>query len=206
MSEPLTMTPEREAEIHKLGNNAEWPETMHTLRSALKDVLAELNSRCEALAAAQEKLERERISNEDRQGWRRSRLTFWEDRALKAEQERDELRSQLEAARKSLWLGHGHIGLYGDDGEMQCNLGGCLLDFKRDPLDKILAKLLTQFQAERALSDALAAGLEKHGRHLAHCNGYNKTISDICCDSCGLSKLLAKHRAQRGLDTGEMNV
>src|SRR6185437_7427288 len=43
--------------------------------------------------------------------------------------------------RKALWLGHGHEGLYGDDGEMQCNIGGCMLDFKRDPLGKIIAKL-----------------------------------------------------------------
>jgi len=31
--------------------------------------------------------------------------------------------------RRMLWLRHGCIGLYGDDGEMQC--GACLLDFKR---------------------------------------------------------------------------
>lgn len=34
------------------------------------------------------------------------------------------------AARKALWLGHGHThALYGDDGEMQC--AKCLIDFKR---------------------------------------------------------------------------
>jgi len=37
------MTAEREAEIFRLGNSAEWPETMHTLRSALKDMLVEIN-------------------------------------------------------------------------------------------------------------------------------------------------------------------
>lgn len=41
--------------------------------------------------------------------------------------------------RRVLWLRHGCSGLYGDDGEMQC--GACSLDFKRDPIDKILTKL-----------------------------------------------------------------
>lgn len=43
--------------------------------------------------------------------------------------------------RKQLWLSHGHKGLYGDDGEMQCS--ECIvygaMDYKRDPLDKIEA-------------------------------------------------------------------
>jgi hypothetical protein len=42
--------------------------------------------------------------------------------------------------RKELWLRHGHQGLYGDDGEMQC--GTCGLDYKRDSAEKIAARLL----------------------------------------------------------------
>ena len=34
-----------------------------------------------------------------------------------------------------LWLKHGHTGIYGDDGEMQCS--ECGLDFKRDPVERI---------------------------------------------------------------------
>ncbi len=38
--------------------------------------------------------------------------------------------------RKLLWLHHGHgVYLYGDDGEMQCS--SCMIDFKRDPINKI---------------------------------------------------------------------
>lgn len=37
--------------------------------------------------------------------------------------------------RKLLWLRHGCMGLYGDDGEMQCSK--CMIDFKRDSVDKI---------------------------------------------------------------------
>ncbi len=47
---------------------------------------------------------------------------------------------QLEKeVRYFLWVGHGCQGIYGDDGEMQCNnaqLHG-FLDFKRQPLEKL---------------------------------------------------------------------
>lgn len=65
-------------------------------------------------------------------------------RAEKAEAELALLRedkARLELAyRKHLWLSHGHTGLYGDDGEMQC--GACLseggpVDYKRAPLQDI---------------------------------------------------------------------
>lgn len=34
--------------------------------------------------------------------------------------------------RYHYWAGHGHEGIYGDDGEMQCV--ECGVDYKRDPL------------------------------------------------------------------------
>jgi hypothetical protein len=37
--------------------------------------------------------------------------------------------------RRLLWLRHGHDGLYGDDGEMQC--ARCRLDFLRDSVEVI---------------------------------------------------------------------
>ena len=40
--------------------------------------------------------------------------------------------------RKLLWLHHGCDGLYGDDGEMQCNR--CGIDFKRHSIDYIEAR------------------------------------------------------------------
>lgn len=45
--------------------------------------------------------------------------------------------TENERLRKLLWLTHyNHFHyLYGDDGEMQCTR--CLIDFKRDPIDKI---------------------------------------------------------------------
>jgi hypothetical protein len=37
--------------------------------------------------------------------------------------------------RLEWWLNHGHSGLYGDDGEMQCST--CPADFKRQPLEEL---------------------------------------------------------------------
>ena len=43
-----------------------------------------------------------------------------------------------ERVRYALWIGHGHDGLYGDDGEMQCNTPPAYADFLRDPLTDLL--------------------------------------------------------------------
>lgn len=47
------------------------------------------------------------------------------------------------AIRLHLWMNHGHIGMYGDDGEMQCGacmaFGGC--DFKRATFEEIFTWL-----------------------------------------------------------------
>ncbi len=47
--------------------------------------------------------------------------------------------------REFLWLIHGHDGLYGDDGEMQCSI--CRADYKRDPLEQLIEKARTAIQA-----------------------------------------------------------
>lgn len=41
--------------------------------------------------------------------------------------------------RHRLWLSHGHTGLYGDDGEMQCSR--CGVDYLRASFDDILDRL-----------------------------------------------------------------
>lgn len=46
--------------------------------------------------------------------------------------------------RQTLWMSHGHQGLYGDDGEIQCNTAGCMIDFKREPLEQIQERLYVQ--------------------------------------------------------------
>lgn len=68
--------------------------------------------------------------------------------------------------RLRLWMGHGHQGMYGDDGEMQC--AECLrfgpYDYKRAPIRELLAtvqavglfKLAEAQQAERERNLPLA--------------------------------------------------
>jgi len=61
--------------------------------------------------------------------------------------------------RESLWLRHGHDGLYGDDGEMQCShIEHGPLDFKRHPLELIEQKLhaMSMRRLEQALTDTEA--------------------------------------------------
>lgn len=48
-----------------------------------------------------------------------------------------ELADENERLRKLLWLHHGHIHLYGDDGEMQCSDCKPFLDFKRNSIEEI---------------------------------------------------------------------
>ena len=61
------------------------------------------------------------------------------------------LESENTLLRQLLWLNHGCpiTALYGDDGEMQCS--ACLVDFKRNPADKIMAAFI------RRGAEALAA-------------------------------------------------
>lgn len=56
-AKPLTMSAERWVEICKLGSDAEWPDTMHILRFALRDALKELDSERAAHRQTQEELE-----------------------------------------------------------------------------------------------------------------------------------------------------
>jgi hypothetical protein len=51
----------------------------------------------------------------------------------------EELNEAELAARYILWSSHGHDGLYGDDGEMQCVKCAPygLTDYKREPLTKV---------------------------------------------------------------------
>lgn len=52
----------------------------------------------------------------------------------------DRLTTDVKNLRRLLWLSHGCLGLYGDDGEMQC--GHCLIDFKRDTVEQIEKRLV----------------------------------------------------------------
>ena len=54
------------------------------------------------------------------------------------------LAKEILKLRSMLWLSHGHKGMYGDDGEMQC--GECIheygfWDWKRTDIDEIQSKI-----------------------------------------------------------------
>lgn len=73
-----------------------------------------------------------------------------------ARRERDGLERKY---RERLWLGHGHSGQYGDDGEMQC--AACLpyglIDYKRTPLDKV-ESVVASIAMERIVAARAALG------------------------------------------------
>jgi len=67
--------------------------------------------------------------------------------ALESEIEKDAgLLSENKKLRRLLWLSHGCQGLYGDDGEMQCN--ECRIDFLRDSADDIELKIIKKKNPE----------------------------------------------------------
>lgn len=85
------------------------------------------------------------------EGWLDCRDEWWLKRRTLVElleRERAEVRAKAEAeTRRCLWLAHGHDGIYGDDGEMQCAL--CGVDYKRDELRSVLVAA-TRARAEKA--------------------------------------------------------
>lgn len=79
----------------------------------------------------------------------------WHHNACVNEKAEAEARHERDL-RELLWLNHGHSGLYGDDGEMQC--AACLQhgDYKREPLADLLRNLAEHH--ERELREAAEAG------------------------------------------------
>lgn len=121
-----------------------------TLRQAIKDPSWLL-----------ERMSNQKVEGNDGPGFRHVRCPkmLWEElvrlvEGLKVEEGREPLAQSTELKiRMFLWLGHGHQGQYGDDGEMQC--GECarfgIIDYKREPLDKV---------AETARIASLDSGLK----------------------------------------------
>ena len=53
----------------------------------------------------------------------------------------EELQAENQTLRRMLFNNHSCEAKYGDDGEMQCNQPGCMIDFLRAPADEIEGKL-----------------------------------------------------------------
>jgi hypothetical protein len=62
------------------------------------------------------------------------------------------LRGEIALLRQMLWIRHGCTGLYGDDGELQCSK--CMIDFRRDPIQKIEARFFELGQAQLKADEA----------------------------------------------------
>lgn len=77
----------------------------------------------------------------------------YEDHAAALTSERSQREAAEREIRRALWLGHGHRGVYGDDGEMQCS--ECiaqptrLWDYKNEPLERCVRAALGALRAER---------------------------------------------------------
>lgn len=75
--------------------------------------------------------------------------------------------------RRWMWESHGHDGIYGDDGEMQC--GECGVDYKRAPIEEVtisyqkarLAVLSKHKVQAAALLEKAAAQVGSHCRECA---------------------------------------
>lgn len=102
----------------------------------------------------------------------RDRSALLEERLRQAEDTRDAaqneatkqtllkrgLENDIKSVRGYLWLSHGcqRSSLYGDDGEMQCNAPTCRIDFKREPIQELLAKAMDRYGNCVSLGTALA--------------------------------------------------
>jgi hypothetical protein len=73
-----------------------------------------------------------------------------------------------ERLRYFLWANHGHDGLYGDDGEMQC--GRCRADYLRDPLPILIEKAYSA-AAVRDLEQVATPSELDPERHRCSCCG-----------------------------------
>lgn len=61
-----------------------------------------------------------------------------------ASQDLVDLAKEIRQLREMVWMSHGHQGMYGDDGELQCSQCATeygFYDWKRTPLKEIQAKI-----------------------------------------------------------------
>jgi hypothetical protein len=73
--------------------------------------------------------------------------------------ELEELRENEKAVRRLLWLYHGHEGLYGDDGQMQCSQ--CFMEYGIDYKDSPIPDLISAFKRELNRPPELRTRLKK---------------------------------------------
>lgn len=123
------------------------------------------------------------------------------DEASDLRAELDELRSTLvtsdlenKAFREALWLSHGHIGQYGDDGEMQCAecLAYGMVDYKREPATDVIAVATKALQDKFAELRTAATRAFREATHADGCAAIVKTVNgDVLKDPAACSCFIA---------------
>lgn len=81
--------------------------------------------------------------------------------------------------RRALWLGHGHKGVYGDDGEMQCAECIPMWDYKRQPLIKCVNAALSALHKRCDAVDELTDAVNRS-------NAIASAISDHQVKMCNM--------------------
>ncbi|KKM03545.1 hypothetical protein LCGC14_1773410 [marine sediment metagenome] len=115
--------------------------------------------------------------------------------------------------RQTLWLSHGCLGLYGDDGEMQC--GACLIDFKRDSFQRI-ADRISVLPSERLQADerdkeqkllrkVMACGhVRANWNHRSDCGWFMPGLGE--CDSGGCYCMACQREERERERVREMSI
>ena len=77
--------------------------------------------------------------------------------------------------RRQLWLTHGCMGLYGDDGEMQCGMFPSI-DFKRDSLEDIMRRIERHNQRRWELYQ-VSDEAKSNGRQHPRVQAYERSLA-----------------------------
>lgn len=97
-------------------------------------------------------------------------ITALRDELASLRADAEAVRAENRTLRELLWSGHGHTGLYGDDGEMQC--ATCMIDYKRDSASEIERKRTANGQR------ALMARRQEEGQTMGNDTNYTPEHDD----------------------------
>jgi hypothetical protein len=97
----------------------------------------------------------------------------------------DRLKAEVLTIRKLLWVGHGHRGLYGDDGELQCAQCSPAYDYKNGRLEDVVRQAISVLTEQVAKWQRAVEAMEKMEYHCPYEAG--------TCEDC-VSVLRAYHQ------------
>lgn len=165
-------TPEIPEEVRLILIAAGYPELLARVQAAEAQLRVAHEELREAYQVMKTEVARRRAEADEIAGLQRdltetrAQIHATDKRVKAMEAERDALKAEIHEWRQFAWLIHGHpfAALYGDDGEMQCNVFPPA-DFKRGDVAGLIEhsrKTIQQINAEQhAKVDALKAEVEK---------------------------------------------